>query len=62
MRSEFYYKSPYDQGEIQMATIQHKNAIKNFDHTAIAGRLTTISWSKDIHPTGVVKPVNGIPN
>ena len=29
--------------------------------TSITQRLRTASWSKDSHPTGVVKPVNGIP-
>ena len=35
---------------------QHKNATKNFDNTAIADRLRTVSWSNNSHPTGVVKP------
>ena len=33
-------------------------------YTTIADRLRTVSWSKNCHsghPTGVVKPVNGIP-
>ena len=30
---------------------------KNFDYIAIADRLRTVSWSKNSHPTGVVKPV-----
>ena len=38
-----------------------KNATKNFDYTTIAGRLMTVSWGNDSHPTGVVKPDNGIP-
>ena len=32
-------------------------ATKNFDYTTIADRLRTVSWSKNSHPTGVVKPV-----
>ena len=36
---------------------QHKNATNNFDYTTIADRLTTVSWSNNSHPTGVVKPV-----
>ena len=36
---------------------QHKNATENFDYTAIADRLLTVSWSNNSHPTGVVKPV-----
>ena len=38
-----------------------KNATKNFDFTTIADRLMTVSWGNDSRPTGVVKPVNGIP-
>ena len=34
-----------------------KNDIKNFNYTMIADRLRTVSWSKNSHPTGVVKPV-----
>ena len=33
---------------------QHQNATKNFDYTTIAGRLRTVSWSNNSHPTGVV--------
>ena len=39
----------------------NKNAIKNFGYTTITDQLRTVSWGKDSHPTGVVKPVNGIP-
>ena len=38
-----------------------QNATKNFDCTTIADRLRTVSWGNDSHPTGVVKPVYGIP-
>ena len=34
---------------------------QNIDYTTIAHRLRKVSWSKDSHPTGVVKPVYGIP-
>ena len=34
-----------------------KTATKNFDYTTIKERLRTVSWSNNIHPTGVVKPV-----
>ena len=34
-----------------------KNATKNFDYTAVADRLRTVSWSNSSHPTGVVKPI-----
>ena len=39
---------------IKQLTIQEE---KNFDYTTIVDRLETVSWSKDSHPTGVVKPV-----
>ena len=54
-------KSPYTDRKIQKATWQHKNANKTFDYTTIADRLRTVSWGNDSHPTGVVKPVSGIP-
>ena len=34
---------------------------QNFDDTTIADRLRTVGWSNDSYPTGVVKPVYGIP-
>ena len=34
---------------------------QNFDNTTIADRLRTVSWCNNSHPTGVVKPVYGIP-
>ena len=34
--------------------------IINFDYTTFAGRLRTVIWSNDSHPTGVVKLVYGI--
>ena len=54
-------QSPYTDRKIQKATWQHKNATKNFDFTMIAGRLGTVNWGNDSHPTDVVKPVYGIP-
>ena len=56
-----YDKSPYTDREIQKATWQHKISTKNFDYLTIAGRLRTVSRGNDSHPTGVVKPVYGIP-
>ena len=38
-----------------------KKRQQNFDYTMIADRLRTVSWGNDSNPTGVVKPVNGIP-
>ena len=40
---------------------QRKTATKNFDDTTIADRLRMVSWVNNSHPTGVVKPVYGIP-
>ena len=34
---------------------------QNVDYTTIADRLKTDSWSNNSHPTGVVKPIYGIP-
>ena len=36
-------------------------APQKIDYTTIADRLSMVSWGNDSHPTGVVKPVNGIP-
>ena len=38
-----------------------QNDARNFYHTAIATRLKTVSFNSDSNPTGVIKPVNGIP-
>ena len=35
------------------------NATKKFDHTAVADRLRTVSWSNYGHPTGVVNLIYG---
>ena len=59
--TQSYDKRPYTHSKIKKAKWQHKNATKNFDYTAIADRLRTVSWGNDSHPTGVVKPVYGIP-
>ena len=50
-------KNPYIHRTVQKATLQHKNATKNFDYTTIGNRLRTVSWNNSSHPTGVVKPV-----
>ena len=60
--TQSYDKSPYTDRKIQKATWQDKNATKNFDYTTIADRLRTVSWGNDSHPTGVFKPVYGIPS
>ena len=59
--TQYYDKSPYTNRKIQKATWQHKKSHQNFDYTTIADRLRTVSWGNDSFPTGVVKPVNGIP-
>ena len=41
-------------------TTQHRHQ-KTTDYTTIADRFRTVSWGNDSHPTGVVKPVYGIP-
>ena len=54
--TQSYDKSSYTDRKIQKATLQHKNATKNFDYTTIADRLRTASWGNNSHPTGLVKP------
>ena len=54
-------KAPTPTEKSKKATGQHKNATKHFDYTRISDRLSTVSWGIDSHPTGVVKPVYGIP-
>ena len=46
-----------------MTTWQHKNATKNFDYTTISDKLRSVgvTTAHDSYPTGVVKPVYGIP-
>ena len=38
------------------------NATKKFDYTAVADRLSTVSWSNYGHPTGVVNRFTGPPS
>ena len=33
-----------------------------YDKSPYTHRLRTVSWGNDNHPTGVFKPINGIPN
>ena len=40
---------------------QHKDATNAFDYTKIADRLRKVSWRYYCHPTGVEKPMYGIP-
>ena len=53
------WQKPYTSG-IKKNNVKHKNATKMFDYSALEDQLSTVSWSNDSHPTGVVKPVNGI--
>ena len=59
--TQSYDESPYADRKIKNATWQQNYATKKFGYTPIAGRLRTISWGNDSHPTAVVKPVYGIP-
>ena len=59
--TQSFDKSPYTDRNIQEATWQHKNATKNFDYKTTADRLWNVSCGNDSHPTGVVKPLYGIP-
>ena len=42
----------------QLTTQKHH---QNFDYTTTADRLSTVGWSNNSHPTGMVKPVYGYP-
>ena len=53
-------KAPTPTEKNPKSSVTTQNATKNFDYTTIADRLRTVSWGNDSHPTGVVKPVNGI--
>ena len=60
--TQSYDKSPYIDRKIQKNNVTTpKKATKNFDCTTIADRLRTVRWGNDSHPTGVFKPVYGIP-
>ena len=59
--TQSYAKSPYTHRKTQKATWQHTNATQNFDYITITDRFRTVSWGNDSNPTGVVKPVYGIP-
>ena len=54
-------KKPLRRQKTPKSKITTKNDTKIFDSTMIKDRLKTVSWSNDSHPTGVVKPVYGIP-
>ena len=52
--TQFYDKKTLTPINIRKANMQHKNATKNFDYITIVNRVRIVSWSNDIHPTGVV--------
>ena len=54
---KFYDKNLNTDRKLEKAKWQHETARKNFDYTTIADRLTTFSWSYNIHSTGVIKQV-----
>ena len=53
---------PLHQQTIPQSNVTTQKRNKNFEYTTIADRLKTVSFGNDSHPTGVVKPVNGIPS
>ena len=57
-----YDKSPYDRKNVKTAKWKHKQRHKKFDHTAVADRLGTVSWSNYDHPTGVVTGLRAQPS
>ena len=59
--TQSFDKSPYSTEKTPKSMWQHLNATKNFYYKTIADRLRTVSCGNDSYPTGVVKPVNGIP-
>ena len=59
--TQSYDRSLYTDRKIQKAIWKHENAIKYFVYTTIADRLRKVTLGNGRHPTGVVKPVNGIP-
>ena len=58
--TQSYDKRPYTDRKSKKQRDNTKRH-QNFDYTMIADRLRTASWGNDGYPTGVVKPVDGIP-
>ena len=54
------WQKPLQQQKIPKSKLTTQTRHQNLDYTTIAGRLRTVSWSNDSHPTSVVKPVYGI--
>ena len=54
--TQSYDKRPYTHRKSKKQR-DDKKRHQNFDYTAIADRLRTVSWSNSSYPTGVVKPV-----
>ena len=59
--TQSYDKSPIHPQTNPKRNVRTQKRHQNFDNTTIADWLRTISWGNDSHPTGVVKPVDGIP-
>ena len=55
------WQKPLHRQKTPKSNLTTQNATKNVDYRTIADRLRTVNWGNDSHPTGVVKPVNGIP-
>ena len=51
---------PFHQRKIRKSKVTTQKGQQTLDYTAIAGRLKTMSWSKDSHQTRVDKKFNEI--
>ena len=54
-------KTPLHPQTIPKGNLTTQKRHQKFDYTLIADRLRTVSWSNNSHPTGVAKPIYGIP-
>ena len=59
--TQSYDKNPYTHINNPKNNVTTKNATKNSNCTTIADRLRTVNRSNDSYPTGVFKPIYGIP-
>ena len=57
--TQSYDKSPYTSRKVKKAKWQHKQRHTNFDYTAVADRLRTVSWNSYGFPTGVFNRFTG---
>ena len=58
--TQSYNENPYTNRKLNNQLTTEKRH-QNIDYTTIADQLRTVSWSNNIHTTGVVKPANGSP-